>query len=108
MSSPEWQPEEKIESLFERALKGNKWAGTNAPTAGARTEKDVPVGEADFQLYSLATPVHTPKEFLHEVLQSNPYHLASSIPTLTRHVNDPTISLDRMARRSASCSRSWA
>ena len=57
MSQPEWKPEGKIETLFERALAGNKWAGTNAPTAGARTEKDLPKGNASFQLYSLATPV---------------------------------------------------
>lgn len=57
MSQPEWKPEGMIETLFERALAGNKWASTNAPTAGARTKKDLPVGDAAFQLYSLATPV---------------------------------------------------
>ena len=57
MSQPEWKPVGKIESLFERALAGNKWAGTNAPTAGARTERELPMGNAPFQLYSLATPV---------------------------------------------------
>ena len=61
MSQPEWKPEGKIESLFERALAGNKWAGTNAPTAGVRTQKDAPVGKAEFQLYSLATPVSANK-----------------------------------------------
>jgi len=35
---------------------GGKFAGINRPTAGARTEKKLPVGEHRFQLYSLATP----------------------------------------------------
>lgn len=57
MSAPEWKPEGSIFPLFERALAGNKWAGTNSSTAGPRTEKEASVGDADFQLYSLATPV---------------------------------------------------
>ena len=35
---------------------GGKFANINRPTAGAREEKALPVGEHDFQLYSLATP----------------------------------------------------
>lgn len=35
---------------------GGKFAGINRPTAGARTEKKLPVGEHPFQLYSLGTP----------------------------------------------------
>lgn len=35
---------------------GGRFANINRPTAGAREEKDLPVGEHDFQLYSLATP----------------------------------------------------
>ncbi|MCO4754498.1 MAG: glutathione-dependent disulfide-bond oxidoreductase [Bacteriovoracaceae bacterium] len=35
---------------------GGKFAGINRPTAGARVEKQLPVGEHPFQLYSLATP----------------------------------------------------
>ena len=35
---------------------GGKFASINRPTAGAREEKDLPVGDHDFQLYSLATP----------------------------------------------------
>ena len=35
---------------------GNKFASINAPTAGAREEKDLPVGEHPLQLYSLGTP----------------------------------------------------
>lgn len=34
----------------------NKFASINRPTAGARFEKKLPVGEHDLQLYSLATP----------------------------------------------------
>lgn len=35
---------------------GGKFAGINRPTAGARTERKLPVGDNPFQLYSLATP----------------------------------------------------
>lgn len=35
---------------------GGKFANINRPTAGAQVEKDLPVGEHPFQLYSLATP----------------------------------------------------
>lgn len=35
---------------------GGKFAGINRPTAGARTEKTLPVGQHPFQLYSLGTP----------------------------------------------------
>lgn len=35
---------------------GGRFASINRPTAGAREEKELPVGEHDFQLYSLATP----------------------------------------------------
>ena len=35
---------------------GNKFASINAPTAGAREQKDLPVGEHPLQLYSLGTP----------------------------------------------------
>jgi GST-like protein len=35
---------------------GGRFASINRPTAGAREEKALPVGEHDFQLYSLATP----------------------------------------------------
>lgn len=38
------------------AENGGKFASINAPTAGAREDKEVPVGEHDFQLHSLATP----------------------------------------------------
>lgn len=34
----------------------NKFASINRPTAGARFEQKLPVGEHDLQLYSLATP----------------------------------------------------
>ena len=35
---------------------GGQFAGLNRPTAGAREEKALPVGEHPFQLYSLGTP----------------------------------------------------
>ncbi len=35
---------------------GGRFASINRPTAGAREKKELPVGEHDFQLYSLATP----------------------------------------------------
>ncbi|GEM79288.1 glutathione-dependent disulfide-bond oxidoreductase [Vibrio superstes] len=35
---------------------GNKWANINSPESGARFERDLPVGEHAFQLYSLGTP----------------------------------------------------
>ena len=38
------------------AENGGRFASINRPTAGAREQKDMPVGEHDFQLYSLATP----------------------------------------------------
>lgn len=34
----------------------NQWANINRPTAGARFERELPVGEHPFQLYSLGTP----------------------------------------------------
>lgn len=34
----------------------NKFASINAPTAGARTQRDLPSGDNEIQLYSLATP----------------------------------------------------
>lgn len=38
------------------AENGGRFASINAPTSGAREEKELPVGDHDFQLYSLATP----------------------------------------------------
>lgn len=35
---------------------GGQFSGVNRPTAGAREEKELPVGEHPFQLYSLGTP----------------------------------------------------
>jgi len=35
---------------------GGQFAGINRPTAGAREEKELPVGEHGYQLYSLGTP----------------------------------------------------
>ncbi|MEN7535892.1 glutathione-dependent disulfide-bond oxidoreductase [Aurantiacibacter flavus] len=38
------------------AENGGKFSGINRPTAGAREEKELPVGKHPFQLYSLGTP----------------------------------------------------
>lgn len=38
------------------AENGGRFASINAPTSGAREEKELPFGDHDFQLYSLATP----------------------------------------------------
>src|SRR3546814_3052074 len=35
---------------------GGRFASINRPTAGAREERELPVGKNPFQLYSLATP----------------------------------------------------
>lgn len=51
----DWQPPQKIETLFE-ATGGNAFSGINRPTSGAREEKMLDVGDAPVQLYSLATP----------------------------------------------------
>jgi GST-like protein len=37
-------------------VSGGRFAGINRPTAGAREERELPVGDNPFQLYSLATP----------------------------------------------------
>lgn len=37
-------------------VSGGRFASINRPTAGAREDRDLPVGEHPFQLYSLATP----------------------------------------------------
>ena len=36
--------------------KDGEWSGSNRPTAGARHEQELPVGDNPLQLYSLATP----------------------------------------------------
>ena len=51
----EWKAPAKIEDLFAKTA-GNKWASTNSPEAGARTEKELEKGDAPYQLYSVATP----------------------------------------------------
>lgn len=54
-SAPTWTPPAKVEELF-AAASGNKFAGINQPTSGAREEKPLERGSAPFQLYSIATP----------------------------------------------------
>lgn len=42
--------------VWTNTVSGGTFASINAPTAGAREEKELPVGEHPFQLYSLGTP----------------------------------------------------
>eukprot|EP01060_Flectonema_neradi_P041740 TRINITY_DN9_c0_g2_i2.p1 TRINITY_DN9_c0_g2~~TRINITY_DN9_c0_g2_i2.p1 ORF type:complete len:266 (+),score=65.57 TRINITY_DN9_c0_g2_i2:47-844(+) len=44
-------PPAKIEEMYPK-----EFVGMNRPTAGAREQKELPVGKEDIQLYSLATP----------------------------------------------------
>ena len=50
-----WNPPSSIEALY-AATAGNKFSGINRPTAGSREEKEVPLGTAPIQYYSLGTP----------------------------------------------------
>lgn len=50
-----WNPPSTIEELYNQAA-GHKWSSINAPTAGPRDEKELIMGNAPLQLYSLATP----------------------------------------------------
>jgi GST-like protein len=50
-----WTPPAKVEELFAGAA-GNKFAGINQPTSGAREDKPLERGPAPFQLYSIGTP----------------------------------------------------
>ena len=54
-ATPTWTPPAKIEDLFARQA-GNQFAAINSPVAGARTQQDLPDGNAAIQLYSLGTP----------------------------------------------------
>ncbi|WP_336986116.1 glutathione-dependent disulfide-bond oxidoreductase [Altererythrobacter aquiaggeris] len=53
MADPAYTPPEVWTNDTEN---GGKFAAINSPTAGKREDKDLPVGEHKFQLYSLATP----------------------------------------------------
>lgn len=48
-----WQPPQSIEDMYSRS---HSMGGMNRPTSGARSEKALEIGQAPFQLYSLATP----------------------------------------------------
>ena len=52
MSDPTYTPPE----VWTPSENGGKFSGVNRPTAGARQESELPVGEHPFQLYSLGTP----------------------------------------------------
>ena len=47
-----WVPPERVEALYEKVLAGNKFASINSPTAGVRSNEELPVGNSDIQLYS--------------------------------------------------------
>jgi GST-like protein len=49
-------PPSKIEELYSKNIAGTILASINAPTSGARIEKELPRGKAAFQLYSFASP----------------------------------------------------
>jgi GST-like protein len=53
MMSSDWEPPQSIETIYEKAF---SMGGMNRPTTGKRSEEELPVGSAAFQLYSLATP----------------------------------------------------
>lgn len=53
MSDPTYTPPEVWTPENDEA---GRFTGINRPTAGARSEKELPVGDNPFQLYSLATP----------------------------------------------------
>lgn len=53
MSDPTYTPPE---IWTQDEANGGQFANINRPTAGAREERELPSGEHDFQLYSLATP----------------------------------------------------
>ena len=53
MADPTYTPPEVWNHDAEN---GGRFASINRPTSGAREEQELPVGQHDFQLYSLATP----------------------------------------------------
>ena len=52
MADPTYTPPE----VWTNTESGGQFASINRPTAGAREERELPVGEYPFQLYSSATP----------------------------------------------------
>ena len=56
MADSEPKDEYNPPEVWEPTESGGKFASINAPTSGARFDKDLPSGEHPFQLYSLATP----------------------------------------------------
>jgi len=51
----DWEAPPSVEDTYKH-LEGNRFAGLNQDTAGPRHNRPLPVGPAEFQLYSLATP----------------------------------------------------
>lgn len=60
MAAPEEKPslpaDYKVPAVWAMKELGGQWGSTNAPTAGAREEKELPKGEHALQLYSMGTP----------------------------------------------------
>jgi GSH-dependent disulfide-bond oxidoreductase len=91
----QWKPPQKVEELF-ISTSGNKFASINRPTAGAREQQDVPVGNASFQLYSLATPNgQKPGILLEELgIDYDAHRKRSHFPASRSTVTCPGIRLD--------------
>ncbi|KAJ9472407.1 Disulfide-bond oxidoreductase YghU [Diplonema papillatum] len=53
--SAPWQPPATISAMYEK-MGDQKFSGINRPTSGARDERELEVGSAPLQLYSLGTP----------------------------------------------------
>jgi GSH-dependent disulfide-bond oxidoreductase len=49
--SSEWPLPRSVDEMYDLAP-----VGSNRPTAGARFDAELPIGEAPLQLYSVATP----------------------------------------------------
>ncbi len=66
---------------------GGRFANINRPTAGPREQKDLPVGEHPFQLYSLATPNGVKASImLEELLEAG--HEGAQYDAFTVHIGD--------------------
>ena len=67
MADPTYTPPE----VWTNTESGGQFASINRPTAGAREERELPVGEHPFQLYSSATPNGVkPSVMLEELLEA--------------------------------------
>ncbi len=71
MADPTYTPPEVWTNDTEN---GGRFAAINRPTAGAREEKELPVGKHPFQLYSLATPNGVKANIIFEELLEAGHH----------------------------------